>query len=246
MLAIETSTKACSVAVLHDGGVQSLCEVGNNIHSQVLLGMVQSLQSQIGLKPNDYDAVAVGQGPGSFTGLRIGVGVAQGIAYGVNCPMIGVPSLDVLANMAANLRPTADNEGRILAGIDARMGEIYWADYAVESSNVQRVGDMRVGPPSSISDVAVDADLNHVVLVGNAWGEYRHQFDERFISSAHCLESVLYPDATQLVKLARDNYAAGELISPMDFAPIYVRNDVAKKSSKPLPGKRVTGKTSAG
>ncbi len=240
ILAIETSTKACSVALLHDGDTQSLCEVGNNIHSQVLLEMVQSLQDKMGIKPSDYSAVAVGQGPGSFTGLRIGVGVAQGIAYGVNCPMIGLSSLDVLAYMASvDVSLNGASDHRVLAGIDARMGEVYWADYSIKSGAVQRVGEMRVGPPNSISSICEKTACSQTVLVGNAWSEYQFQFEDDFINEAHRLETLLYPHAAQLVQLASDSYAAGKWVDAMEFAPIYVRNDVAKKSNKPLPGKRI-------
>ena len=112
ILAIETATSSCSVALNHQEGVLVRHEVGNNVHSKVLLEMVQDVLNEAGLKADDIDAVAVGQGPGSFTGLRIGVGVAQGIAYGIDAPMIGLSSLDALANQAPN-------DGRIIAGIDA-------------------------------------------------------------------------------------------------------------------------------
>ena len=100
ILAIETATSSCSAALRIDGEVVIRNEIGNNLHSQVLLGMVESLLVQAKLDAQALEAVAVGQGPGSFTGLRIGVGVGQGLAFGANCPMIGVSSLDALALQA--------------------------------------------------------------------------------------------------------------------------------------------------
>jgi len=131
LLAIETATSSCSAALSVDGEVCERIEVGQNIHSQVLLSMINELFQESALEVGQLDAVAVGQGPGSFTGLRIGIGVAQGIAYGADCPMIGVSSLDALALQAAT-------DGRVLATIDARMGEIYWGVAALSGVSSTR------------------------------------------------------------------------------------------------------------
>ena len=117
ILALETATSCCSVALRIDGDIVQRSEVGNNIHSKVLLGMVESLLLEASITAQNIEAVAVGQGPGSFTGLRIGVGVGQGLAFGANCPMIGVSSLDALALQA-------QRSGPVISAIDARMGEV--------------------------------------------------------------------------------------------------------------------------
>ena len=144
ILAIETATACCSVALSHQGELSERSLVGNNVHSQVLLEMVQDLLQLAAISVNDLDAVAVGQGPGSFTGLRIGVGVAQGIAYGADCPMIAVSSLDALAIRAPS-------DGVVLAGIDARMGEVYWAEYSKNLNALERISALQVSPPEEVT-----------------------------------------------------------------------------------------------
>lgn len=220
ILAIETATSSCSVALGRQGDVFSRSEVGSNVHSQVLLEMVEDVLKQGNCSINALDAVAVGQGPGSFTGLRIGVGVAQGIAYGVSCPMIGVSSLDALANQAAN--------GRVIAAIDARMGEAYWCEYLKSNDVLERQSVLQVGPPLTITSKSSES----LVLVGNAWQEYQGQFDADLLHRSAIQENQIYPSANSLLDLAFRAFARGDTIEAIDFAPEYVRNDVAKKSSK--------------
>lgn len=222
ILAIETATSSCSVALSYADGIFTRNQVGSNIHSKVLLEMVKEVLAQAQIDNNQIQAVAVGQGPGSFTGLRIGVGVAQGIAYGINAPMIGVSSLDALANQAPN-------QGRVIAGIDARMGEVYWCEYVKSNDGVLRIGDLKVSAPVDI----VSDDLSvQVQLVGNAWPEYETQFSRQLIENGTVVEAQTYPMADSLLQLAEQAYLRGELINAIDFAPEYVRNDVAKKSTK--------------
>ena len=222
ILAIETATSSCSVAINTEQGVCLRHEVGSNVHSKVLLSMVSDVLSEAGIEARDIDAVAVGQGPGSFTGLRIGVGVAQGIAYGVGAPMIGVSSLDALANQCD------DEQGAVIAGIDARMGEVYWCEYLKTQQGVQRIGELKVSPPEDI----VSSGTSKVQLLGNAWAEYSDQLTESLMNNASVNQAQTYPMADALLALAQNAYQRGELISAVDFAPEYVRNDVAKKSSK--------------
>ena len=224
ILAIETATSSCSVALNHSGQVFERHEVGNNVHSKVLLEMVQSVLAQANIDIQILDAVAVGQGPGSFTGLRIGVGVAQGIAYGADVPMIGISSLDALANQA-------NISGNVIAGIDARMGEIYWAQYSKAEQGVSRVSDLAVSAPEDIVSINSDETLN---LVGNAWEEYKGRFNEDMMAISKIDEAQIYPMASSILELAQQDYQQGKLITAIDFAPEYVRNDVAKKSTKNL------------
>lgn len=228
ILAIETATSNCSVALQYQDGVIERSEQGNNIHSQVLLNMVQETLTEACLSAADLDAVAAGQGPGSFTGLRIGIGVAQGIAYGAGCSMVGVSSLATLAIQA-------QMNGVVLAAIDARMGEVYWAVYRSKSnSELELIGDLRVSPPQmlkvqSLRELAVDNE--ELFLVGNAWIEYQNQFDKELMDQAKILEDQVFPIASAILDPATEAYARGETISPINFAPEYVRNNVAVKKT---------------
>jgi tRNA threonylcarbamoyladenosine biosynthesis protein TsaB len=219
ILAIETATASCSVALSVADQVLSRAEVGSNIHSQVVLQMVSDLLDEAQTSMQCLDAVAVGQGPGSFTGLRIGVGVAQGLAYGADCPMIGISSLDALANQAAR-------EGPVIATIDARMGEVYWCEYLKSASTVIRQSDLQVSAPHML----VSQGQNELQLVGNAWTEYTEQFSAELMARATVDASQIYPSAVSMLELAQQRFAQGHLVNSVDFAPEYVRNNVAKKS----------------
>jgi len=230
ILAIETATSCCSVALRVDGEVVSRNEVGNNIHSHVLLTMIEELLSEARLTAQKLDAIAVGQGPGSFTGLRIGVGVGQGLAFGANCPMIGISSLDALA-----LQTKVD--GLVIAAIDARMGEVYWCEYLKKGAEITRLQSLNVSAPA---DVYFSRDKSHAgsTIVGNAWSAYRDKFSGVNLKNTVIDESVIYPNSVSLLLLAEQSYLKGNGVPASEFAPIYVRNDVAKKSTKPLPGRR--------
>ncbi len=232
ILAIETASSSCSVALRVGGKVQEQSEVGNNVHSGVLLDMVDQLLKLANLNAQDLDAVAVGQGPGSFTGLRIGVGVGQGLAFGAQCPMIGVSSLDALAMQSSH-------DGTIIAMLDARMGEVYWCEYQKENDKIERIVDLQVSPPSSVLSAA-----DKLSVIGNAWDVYAGDFSLLAQKSELTVMELTYPSAGALLSLAELKYDQKDWIDAAAFAPIYVRNDVAKKSSKKLPGRRelVAGK----
>ena len=219
ILAIETATHSCSVAVSSGAAVYQRQEVGQNVHSRVLLSMVEAVLGEAGMSVTDLDAVAVSEGPGSFTGLRIGIGVAQGLSYGVRCPMIGVSSLDALAFQAETL-------GRVKAGIDARMGEIYWRDYDVAEDRLAYLGPAQVSEPSA---TGVDASW---CLVGNGWSAYAQQIETMGVQVPEMPESRLYPTAEGVLRLGKIKFAAGELVDAAQFVPVYVRDNVAKKAGE--------------
>ena len=194
ILAIETATSSCSVALSHGDQVFQRAQVGNNIHSQVLLTMVQEVLVQASLATQDIEAIAVGQGPGSFTGLRIGVGVAQGLAYGINCPMIGVSSLDALAHQS-------NMDGHVIAAIDARMGEIYCCQYSNAAGSLERLNELEVLEPGVLN--VTGSQSSSIFLVGNAWSEYWQEFDLELLERATHLNQIVYPSAVSILQLAQ-------------------------------------------
>lgn len=231
ILAIETATNACSVALLTAGAVFEEVEFGNNIHSRVLLSMVSELLAAAELPVQALDAVAVGNGPGSFTGLRIGIGVAQGLAFGAGCSLIGISSLDALAVQASQEVPALHNgERTILVGIDARMGEIYCAEYAVQqdgAGRAVRLGEIQVLPPASIRALGPKP-----LLVGNAWRIYQDALAPELQNKVQPSANLELPHAKFLLSEAAERFAQGLGVAPGDFQPRYVRNEVAKKSVK--------------
>jgi tRNA threonylcarbamoyladenosine biosynthesis protein TsaB len=126
VLALDTSTEYCSVALWQDGGSYELNELVGQKHSERLISMVDEVLKDAGIKIQQLDCIAFGKGPGSFTGVRIACGTAQGLAFGANLPVAGVCTLEALAE--------ASGKPRVIAALDARMGEIYHAAYAVKEA----------------------------------------------------------------------------------------------------------------
>ena len=184
--------------------------------------MIDSVIERSGVSRRQFDAVAVGQGPGSFTGLRIGIGVAQGIAYGAGCPMIGVSSLTALAQQAVWLAPSTE---AVWAAIDARMGEIYFARYQNLGGSLTQDGATLLLAPGAIP---TDEWSNNVSLAGNAWAEYREQLGADLPDQALPNNECLLPNASAVLSLANLDFANQRWIDPKLFEPDYVRNNVAK------------------
>ena len=132
ILAIDTATEACSAALWNDGTLSAHFEICPREHTQRILPLVQDVLNESGTLLTELDALAFGRGPGSFTGVRIGIGIAQGLALGAGLPMIGVSTLATMAQGAWR----KNGATRVLAAIDARMGEVYWAEYQRDEQGV--------------------------------------------------------------------------------------------------------------
>lgn len=224
ILAIETATDACSVALTTASQTYSKLVVAPQTHAKLLLGMVDELCQQAGMQLRDVDALAFGRGPGSFTGVRIAASVIQGLAFGVNKPVIPVSSLQALAQQAANLHGNAE----ILALIDARMQEVYWGIYNVDNNGIvksaiedslQKPEVLRVDPNTSYLAVGTGATVYADVLRQN---NPNLQFDP----------NIQYPRAEEILQIALQEYQRGAVVAPSAAIPTYVRNDVAKKSKQ--------------
>ena len=134
ILAIETAGVTCSVAINVDGEIHQQLETSPRSHAKKLMPMVDSILREFGQSLRTLDAIAFSQGPGSFTGLRIGFGVVQGLAFGADLPVVGVPTLQATAHRA--MRLTGLSSGIIVPALDARMGELYWGCYEIDAQGV--------------------------------------------------------------------------------------------------------------
>ena len=144
LVAFDTSTEACSVAVQIDGEVRCDHRIVQREHANLLLTMVRGLLDQFSVKPIELDGVVFGQGPGSFTGVRIAAAAAQGLALAAGCGVQGVSSLQAMARACFRERGTpADNSEWIIAALDARMDQIYINCYAAQAG-VFELGDEAV------------------------------------------------------------------------------------------------------
>jgi len=207
-VAFETSTDWCSVALWLDGEILSVEERAGHRHSERVLPMLDRLAAQAGVRLASLDAVAFGAGPGSFTGLRIACGVAQGIACARGIPAIGVSTLEAIAEESA--------EARVLASVDARMGEVYCAAYE------RRQGRWHEAMPALC---IAPADLpmppgGGWIGCGNGFAAYGPMGCARVVPDIH-------PTATAVARLAAPRLAAGKGVDAALAVPAYVRDKVA-------------------
>ncbi|HHU0689301.1 tRNA (adenosine(37)-N6)-threonylcarbamoyltransferase complex dimerization subunit type 1 TsaB [Citrobacter sp. Marseille-Q3906] len=228
ILAIDTATEACSVALWNDGNIKAHFELCPREHTQRILPMVQDILADDGTTLTEIDALAFGRGPGSFTGVRIGIGIAQGLALGAELPMIGVSTLATMAQGA--WRKTGAM--RVLAAIDARMGEVYWAEYQRDEDGVWHGEETEaVLTPEQVHErlLQLSGDWATVGTGWSAWPELGKDSGLMLIDGG-----VLLPAAEDMLPVATQMLAAGKTVAVEHAEPVYLRNTVAWKK---LPGK---------
>ncbi|QXI29659.1 tRNA (adenosine(37)-N6)-threonylcarbamoyltransferase complex dimerization subunit type 1 TsaB [Pseudomonas vanderleydeniana] len=221
LLALDTATEACSVALLHDGKVTSHYEVIPRLHAQKLLPMIQQLLADAGIGLSALDAIAFGRGPGAFTGVRIAIGVVQGLAFALDRPVLPVSNLAVLAQRA--LREQGARQ--VAAAIDARMDEVYWGCYREEAGEMRLAGLEAVLPPevAALPEGAVGSWFG----AGTGWG-----YGERIKVALSGQDAGMLPDAQDLLALARFAWARGEAIVADQAQPVYLRDKVATPKAR--------------
>ncbi|PJG60276.1 tRNA (adenosine(37)-N6)-threonylcarbamoyltransferase complex dimerization subunit type 1 TsaB [Aeromonas cavernicola] len=227
ILAVDTATEACSAALLVGEQLFSRWEEAPRDHTRKILPMVQSLLEESGLGLSDLDAIAFGRGPGSFTGVRIGIGVAQGLAFGAQVPLIGISTLAAMAQGAYRQHGAT----RVLAAIDARMNEVYFGHYEYRAGHMQLVGDEVVSDPETLV-VARGQQAGSFTSVGTGFESY----GEPLNGLAEVLQGsvVRFPAALDMLPLARTAWLAGEAVPVEQAMPVYLRDKVTWKK---LPGR---------
>ncbi|HET9652988.1 MAG TPA: tRNA (adenosine(37)-N6)-threonylcarbamoyltransferase complex dimerization subunit type 1 TsaB [Usitatibacter sp.] len=219
LLAIETSTELCSVALLRDGELFVEEALAENRHSELLVPMVRRVLERSRLSPRQMHAFAFGQGPGSFTGIRIACGVVQGLAFGVDRPVVPVPSLLALAEQS--------NESRVAAALDARMGEAYLAAYARSGDDWNEV----IAPRLVDAACAPDLPARGWTATGNGFVRLpwlREAYAERVEMR---LDGDL-PRAGAVARLAARRFVRGGGIAAEHAAPLYLRDKVAQTTEE--------------
>lgn len=228
LLALDTATEACSAALYVDGELLERYAVLGRGHAEHLLPMVDELLAAAGLGLRTLDAIAFGRGPGAFTGVRIAVSLAQGLALGADLPVVPVSDLAALGRLALDETPAAD---AALACLDARMGEVYWALVHGRPDGGVDVPGEHLGVPAS---VALPDAVARVVAVGHGWSAYpalAERLGPRLLGS----RPELLPRAAQVARLGALAFAAGRFVRADDAAPVYLRDDVATRSARPVP-----------
>ncbi|WIG54753.1 MAG: tRNA threonylcarbamoyladenosine biosynthesis protein TsaB [Rhodanobacteraceae bacterium] len=218
LLAIETATEACSVALLHGDALIDRSELAPRRHAELVLPMAESVLAEAGLARKQLDAIAVGQGPGAFTGVRLAISVAQGLALALDIPVVPVSSLAALAMQAPK------NGAAILATIDARREEIYAGTFRFDPGGlVEPLGLEHVLPAFGL--ILPQAEAWNVL--GTGWGAYGDAIRERLPSAPRWADGERYPQACDVVRLAAPLFAAGKGVPPEQALPVYLRDKVA-------------------
>ncbi|HLB30984.1 MAG TPA: tRNA (adenosine(37)-N6)-threonylcarbamoyltransferase complex dimerization subunit type 1 TsaB [Gammaproteobacteria bacterium] len=217
ILALDTATEACSAALSVNGLVTEIHEIAPRRHAELILGMVDKLLADAGLRLGDLAAIAFGCGPGAFTGLRVAAGVTQGLAFGANLPVVPISTLATLAQGAAA------TQTQIISAIDARMREIYWGMY-------------RAGPDGLVLPVMPDAltPPGQIALppsgrwygVGTGWQTYGDILSERLGDSLAGYTGERYPLAADMIPLALRDLKLGKTVPADQALPVYLRDKV--------------------
>ena len=227
ILAIDTATEACSVALSTPSGIFTRFEECPQQHAQKLLGMIDAVLGEAGCAKSTLEGMAFGQGPGSFTGVRIATAHCQGLALGLDIPVVGISTLATLAQATILSGASTDGETSdlpVVCAIDARMGEVYFAQYQVVQGIVKRVDTEQVIAPALAVSRLPSASF---IAAGTGWAAYPELAE---LATAH----VRLPTAEAMLPLAQAAFANGAAQAVADIVPEYVRNTVTWQK---LPGR---------
>jgi tRNA threonylcarbamoyladenosine biosynthesis protein TsaB len=217
LLAFETATEACSVALYVDGQVLERFEIAPRRHAELSLPWAEALLAEAGVARSQLDAIALGRGPGAFTGDRLAIAIAQGIALALDRPLVPVSTLQVLA-----LRAPAGAD-QVLSSIDARMGEVYVARQVRVDGQWQLRGEEIVCAPEAV----VLPEGTRWFGVGTGFGAADGLLATRLADQLDGVDAQALPRASDLLTLAVPAFARGEGMAPERVEPAYLRNNVA-------------------
>jgi tRNA threonylcarbamoyladenosine biosynthesis protein TsaB len=225
LLAVETSTELCSVALLRGGELFLEETIAGNRHSELLVPMIRKVLERAHLTALQMDAFGFGQGPGSFTGIRIACGIIQGLAFAARRPVVPVSSLLALAEQS--------NETRVISALDARMGEAYLAAYARNGDDWDEVVAPRLVDAQSLPP-----------LPGRSWVATGSGFDrhgwlrDAYRDSLELRLEADLPRAGAVARIGARRFARGGGIAAAQAAPLYLRDKVALTTEERHRGKR--------
>ncbi|QYJ91629.1 tRNA (adenosine(37)-N6)-threonylcarbamoyltransferase complex dimerization subunit type 1 TsaB [Shewanella halotolerans] len=224
LLALDTCTEFCSVALQYQGQVFAREADAPREHSQRLLPMVQEVLQEAGIELSQVDVIAYGRGPGSFTGIRICTSMTQGMALGQDLPVVGISTLAAMAQAAIEIKGAT----QVATAIDARMGEIYYGEYLSVDGLASLVGEERVCAPEELSSqLAFDTPL---AACGTGFDAYPELLTEQM----SLVEEAKFPLARFMLPLAEAAVKAGQATDVDRLKPVYLRDTVTWKK---LPGR---------
>lgn len=222
LLAIDTATEACSAALEIDGAASERWVEAPREHGDRLLAMIDALLVEAGITATALDALAFGRGPGAFTGVRIATGVAQGVAYALDLPVLRISTLATLAQGAYRGHGAA----QVVAAIDARMGEVYWGAFAADTDGTMRpVQGEQVAAPDAVEVPPGTGWYG----VGTGWAAHGAVLARRLGPALAADLGGALPRAVDMLPLARAAWTAGEAVTAAAAVPVYLRDRVADK-----------------
>ncbi|NOT68464.1 MAG: tRNA (adenosine(37)-N6)-threonylcarbamoyltransferase complex dimerization subunit type 1 TsaB [Methylophilaceae bacterium] len=225
ILALDTSTEYLSLALWLDGQILTYDVLAGQSHSQLILPALRALLNQAEISLQALDGIAFGAGPGSFTGLRIACGIAQGLAFGANLPVIRVSTLLALAH-AAHAKDVASQH--VIACLDARMGEVYFAAYEKTASGWHEALPAALYKPEAVPPLSGQGWVG----IGSGWATYGNILQSVYADQLDLTLPDEHPGALSIAELALPLFAAGQGRPAAEAAPIYIRNKVALKMSE--------------
>lgn len=225
LLAFELATEACSVALWIDGEVHERFEVAPRRHAELALPWADEVLAEAGIVRSALDAIAVGRGPGAFTGVRLAIAIGQGIALALDRPIVPVSTLAALALAAVPAASDPDTPSQsVLASIDARMGEVYVGAFRVHGGDATLIGSETVIAPDAV-------DMPDAVGgwrgVGTGFAAVDGVLQTRLSGRLITVDADALPRAGNIARLAAKAWARGEAVPPERAEPAYLRNQVA-------------------
>ncbi len=223
-LALETSTDACSVALLVDGRVATSFEVAPRRHNQRIFTMLHEVLGEGGLGSCSLDAIAYGQGPGSFTGLRVVASAVQGLGFSRGLPAVPVCTLSCQTQTAVRKGLVRPGD-YVVSTLDAQIGEFYWRLLKVKEDGLEVLGPAQVCRPE---DCVVDREGLHLHWVGSG-ARYLQEIPEELRSRVTSVHAEVLPAAEDLIPIAQVQWRAGQVQQPHEVAPLYIRDEISWK-----------------
>ena len=227
ILALDASTEYLSLALRVGPDTYQHDQHAGQAASQLILPQIQLLLDKANIELSELDGIAFGAGPGSFTGVRVACGVAQGLAFGANIPLVGVNVLMALAE--------ASGADRVIAASDARMREVYHAAYERKADGWSEVHAAGVYKPNDVPSV----EGSDWVGVGTAWKVYQDVLAERYQQQIVKTLPEMTPMAEAIMTLAIPTFKAGLAVPASEARPIYIRNRVALTAKERAEGQRL-------
>lgn len=228
-IAFDASTERCSASLVHSGKIYSLVGLEARAHSQNLLKFTDELLKQHEIELSQLRYVACSIGPGSFTGLRIGFAIAQGLAYSLGIPLIGVSSLDALVQGGLALEKI-DQEQVLFSVLDARMGEVYWCGYKlIDGKAIHRLVPQQLSSPEDafqeMAGICKPFGLTNVMLLGPGAALINNPPHSTFKAVQRGIS--LFPHSREVALLAEQQWADGNFPEISELHLSYLRNSVS-------------------